>query len=109
MQYIYLQQKEVAKTIELSDVVKIDLDEEGNLIGIEVLDATQRYSLADTTSAPKILFLTKDSRPKCLAQLQAPLSSLSRRLIVFLQFHPLAIILEPFAMHIQTRHIKYIA
>jgi uncharacterized protein YuzE len=45
--YISLQQKEVAKTIELSDVVKVDLDEAGNLIGIEVLDATQRYSLAD--------------------------------------------------------------
>ena len=45
--YIYLQQKEVAKTIELSDAVKVDLDEEGNLVGIEVLEATQRYSLAD--------------------------------------------------------------
>ncbi len=45
--YIYLQQKEVAKTIELSDSVKVDLDEKGNLIGLEVLDATQRYSLAD--------------------------------------------------------------
>ena len=45
--YIYMQQKEVVKTIELSDVVKVDLDEVGNLIGIEVLDATQRYSLAD--------------------------------------------------------------
>ena len=45
--YIYLQQKQVVKTIELSNVVKIDLDEDGNLIGIEVLDATQRYSLAD--------------------------------------------------------------
>ena len=45
--YIYLQEKEVVKTIELSDVVKVDLDGEGNLIGIEVLDATQRYSLAD--------------------------------------------------------------
>jgi len=45
--YIYLQQKEVAKTIELSDAVKVDLDEKGNLIGLEVLDATQRYSLAD--------------------------------------------------------------
>ena len=45
--YIYLQEKEVVKTIELSDVVKVDLDEKGNLIGIEVLDATQRYSLAD--------------------------------------------------------------
>jgi len=45
--YIYLQQKEAAKTIELSDAVKVDLDEKGNLIGLEVLDATQRYSLAD--------------------------------------------------------------
>jgi len=45
--YIYLQEKEVAKTTELSDVVKVDLDGEGNLVGIEVLDATQRYSLAD--------------------------------------------------------------
>lgn len=45
--YIYLQQKHVAKTVELSDVVRVDLDEEGKLIGIEVLDATQRYSLAD--------------------------------------------------------------
>ena len=45
--YIYLQQKQVVKTIELSNSVKVDLDEEGNLIGLEVLDATKRYSLAD--------------------------------------------------------------
>ena len=42
-----MQQKEVAKTIEVSDGVKIDLDEDDKLIGVEVLDATQRYSLAD--------------------------------------------------------------
>ena len=45
--YIYLQEKEAAKTIELSEIVKIDLDKEGKLIGIEVLNATQRYSLSD--------------------------------------------------------------
>ena len=45
--YIYLQQKEAAKTIELSEIVKADLDKEGKLIGIEVLNATQRYSLSD--------------------------------------------------------------
>ena len=45
--YIYLQQKQVVKTIELSNSVKVDLDEEGNLIGLEVLDASKRYSLAD--------------------------------------------------------------
>jgi uncharacterized protein YuzE len=45
--YIYLQEKEAAKTIELSEIVKVDLDKEGKLIGIEVLNATQRYSLSD--------------------------------------------------------------
>ena len=45
--YIYLQEKEAAKTIELSEIVKVDLDKEGKLIVIEVLNATQRYSLSD--------------------------------------------------------------
>ena len=45
--YIYLQEKEAAKTIELSEPVKVDLDKEGKLIGVEVLNATQRYSLSD--------------------------------------------------------------
>ena len=45
--YIYLQEKEVSKTIELSHGVNIDLDAQGRLIGIEVLDATQHYSLSD--------------------------------------------------------------
>jgi len=45
--YIYLQEKEVAKTIQLSQGVNVDLDAQGRLIGIEVLDATQHYSLSD--------------------------------------------------------------
>jgi uncharacterized protein YuzE len=45
--YIYLQQKDVAKTVELTDGVNIDLDERGKLIGIEIIDATQEYSLSD--------------------------------------------------------------
>jgi len=45
--YIYLQEKEVSKTIELSHGVNIDLDAQDRLIGIEVLDATQHYSLSD--------------------------------------------------------------
>lgn len=45
--YIYLQEKEVSKTIELSHGVNIDLDAQNRLIGIEVLDATQHYSLSD--------------------------------------------------------------
>jgi uncharacterized protein YuzE len=45
--YIYIQHKEVAKTIEISDGVNIDLDEDGKLIGIEIIDATERYPLPD--------------------------------------------------------------
>ena len=51
----------MVKTIELSDVVKVDLDGEGNLFGIEVLDATQRYSLADIFNiSTKNLILDKE-------------------------------------------------
>lgn len=35
------------KTLEIEDGLNIDLDENGKLIGVEILDATQRYSLAD--------------------------------------------------------------
>ena len=45
--YIYLQQKEVGKTIEITDGVNVDLDEEGKLIGIEIIEATRRYALSD--------------------------------------------------------------
>ena len=45
--YIRLQEKYVARTIELEEGLNLDLDENGKLIGLEVLDATERYSLAD--------------------------------------------------------------
>jgi uncharacterized protein YuzE len=45
--YIRLQEKKVARTRELEDGLNIDLDEDGKLIGLEVLDATQRYSKAE--------------------------------------------------------------
>ncbi len=37
----------MAKSKEIEDGVVIDFDEKGQLIGIEVLDVTQRFSLAD--------------------------------------------------------------
>jgi len=44
--YIYLNDREVAKTVRVSDRVLVDLDDEGNLRGIEILFASK--VLADT-------------------------------------------------------------
>ncbi len=45
--YIRLQEKYVGRTVELEEGLNLDLDENGKLIGLEVLDATERYSLTD--------------------------------------------------------------
>ena len=45
--YLRLQEKYVARTIEIEEGLNLDLDDNGKLIGLEVLDATERYSLAD--------------------------------------------------------------
>ncbi len=45
--YIRIQEKEVAQSKEVSEDVVLDLDEEGRIIGLEVLDATRHYSLSD--------------------------------------------------------------
>jgi len=42
-----LQEKQVTRTVEIEDGLNIDLDENGKLIGLEVLDATERYTLTD--------------------------------------------------------------
>jgi len=45
--YVRLQEKYVDRTTEIEEGINIDFDENGKLIGIEILDATERYSLAD--------------------------------------------------------------
>lgn len=45
--YVYFKEAFVAKSKEIEDGVVIDFDEKGQLIGIEVLDVSQRFSLAD--------------------------------------------------------------
>jgi uncharacterized protein YuzE len=45
--YIYIQTRESCKTIEIQDGLNIDLDQDGRLVGIEILDATKKYSMSD--------------------------------------------------------------
>ncbi len=45
--YIRLQQCYVAKTVEVEEGINLDFDEAGKLVGLEILDATERYSLED--------------------------------------------------------------
>ena len=45
--YIRMQEKHVDRTVEIEEGLNLDLDKKGRLIGLEVLDVTERYSLAD--------------------------------------------------------------
>ncbi len=45
--YIRIQEKYVARTQEVSEGVNLDFDAEGQLIGLNGLDAAKRYSLSD--------------------------------------------------------------
>ncbi len=45
--YVYFKEDYVAESKEIDDGIVIDYNKEGQLIGIEVLDARQRYSKAD--------------------------------------------------------------
>jgi uncharacterized protein YuzE len=45
--YIRVQEKQVTRTQEVTEGVNLDFDEEGKLIGLEILDATERYAPSD--------------------------------------------------------------
>jgi uncharacterized protein YuzE len=45
--YIRLQEKHVDRTEEIAEGVNVDFDISGKVIGLEVLDAAEKYSMAD--------------------------------------------------------------
>ena len=45
--YIRIQEKKVSKTKVIEDGLHLDFDKKGRLIGIEILDATERYPKSD--------------------------------------------------------------
>jgi uncharacterized protein YuzE len=62
--YIRIQEKYVARTVELEEGINLDLDDKGKLIGLEVLDATEKYSLADIFNlSTEGLFLGEKQTP----------------------------------------------
>jgi uncharacterized protein YuzE len=59
--YVRLQEKYVARTVEIEEGLNLDLDDSGKLIGLEILDATERYPLADIFNiSTENLMLDKD-------------------------------------------------
>ncbi|WP_035259408.1 DUF2283 domain-containing protein [Desulfatirhabdium butyrativorans] len=45
--YIRLQEKYVDRTVEIAEGFHVDFDVSGKVIGLEVLDAAEKYSMAD--------------------------------------------------------------
>jgi uncharacterized protein YuzE len=65
--YVRLQEKFVAKTVEVDEGVNIDFDDEGKLVGLEILDATERYALSDIFNIS-----TENLFPENVGKHQAP-------------------------------------
>ncbi len=45
--YVYFQEVEVATSAEPDDGILVDLDDQGEVVGIEFLDASERFESAD--------------------------------------------------------------
>lgn len=45
--YIRIQEKEISYTKEIKEGINLDFDESGKVIGLEIIGATERYSLKD--------------------------------------------------------------
>ena len=45
--YVYLQEIEVARSEEPANGIVVDFDEDGAIVGIEILDASERFGPAD--------------------------------------------------------------
>lgn len=45
--YVYFREVNVAKSKEVEEVVVIDLDENGHIVGVEILDASKRLTMRE--------------------------------------------------------------
>ncbi len=45
--YIKLKEANIEDSIDIEEGVTVDLDEKGHIVGIEILDASEKFSLSD--------------------------------------------------------------
>ena len=48
--YVYFREVEIARSEDIQDGVVVDFDDEGQIVGIEVLDVSSRLSPADISN-----------------------------------------------------------
>ena len=48
--YVYFREIEIARSEDVQDGVVVDFDDEGQIVGIEILDVSSRLSLADLSN-----------------------------------------------------------
>ena len=62
--YIRIQEKEVCRTKELEEGINLDIDEEGKIIGLEIIGAVGRYNRKDIFNiATENLILEETTTP----------------------------------------------
>ena len=48
--YVYFREIEVARSEDIQDGVVVDFDDQGQIVGIEILDVSSKLSLADLSN-----------------------------------------------------------
>ena len=57
--YIRLKEAGIADSMDIEEGVTIDLDENGHIVGIEILDASEKIGLSDLAISPLKISLLK--------------------------------------------------
>lgn len=61
--YIRIQEKTVFRTLELKEGINLDMDEEGRIIGLEILDAKELYHKKDIFNVATENLIWEDPAP----------------------------------------------
>ncbi|MBI5888305.1 MAG: DUF2283 domain-containing protein [Deltaproteobacteria bacterium] len=62
--YIRIQEKKVAHTREIEEGINLDIDEDGKIIGLEIIGATERYRPEDTFNLSTENLILKEAGAK---------------------------------------------